>query len=197
MKILAPIIDKILRKNRIKNKNMSTEIMEKHQQIYVWTKTERIGQVVVAAKEQKDPNWFYFEDGSKINPSLIKEMLIEARDADDANSIAASFGVAISQISGKSEPKRPNTVVPKPEPVAEVNVMMEMLKKMSAKNQAEMPVLVNIPSNVVYDMLQDQMDLEQEDLNEQIGLLIENQINNLQDQLRSQIQSFITNYYTK
>ena len=66
---------------------------------------------------------------------------------------------------------------------------------MSKKNKAEMPVQVNIPSSIVYEMLQDQMDLEAEDLNEQIGLLIENQINNLQDQLRSQIKSFITKYY--
>ena len=185
---------------KFKHKNMITETMEAQRRIYVWTKTERIGQVVVEAKEQKDSKWIYFEDGSKINPTLIKEMLIEARDADDANNIAASFGVAINQISGKAKTTnntndRMTVSQSKPEP--EINVMMEMLRKMSTKNHAEMPVLINIPSTVVYEMLQDQMDLESEDLNEQIGLLIENQINNLQDQLRSQIQSFITNYYTK
>ena len=66
---------------------------------------------------------------------------------------------------------------------------------MSKKNKASMPVEVHIPSTMVYEMLQDQMDLEPSDLNEQIGLLVENQINNLQEQLREQIQSFISNYY--
>ena len=181
---------------------MNTQVEDKKLQIYVWTKTEKAGSIVRVAEDQKDKKWLYFEDGTRINPSLIKEYLIEAGTEEEAHSLAASFGNSLGV--GVKTNSNPNTVTPSvpestrtttPEPVAEINVMMEMLKKMSKKNRAEMPVQVNIPSSVVYEMLQDQMDLDAEDLNEQIGLLIENQINNLQDQLRSQIKSFITKYY--
>ena len=80
-----------------------------------------------------------------------------------------------------------------PEP--EVNVMMEMLKKISKKNVASMPVNVNIPAKEVYEMLQDQMDLDSDELNQQIGALVESQIDNLREQLKEQIETFITNYY--
>ena len=126
---------------------------------------------------------------------------MEARDEEDAKNLAESFGNVLgigavtNETTVKVQPDPQQVQDKKSEP--EFNVMIEMLKKMSKKNQAEMQVFVNIPSPIVYEMLQDQMDLETEDLNEQIGLLIENQINNLQDQLRSQIKSFITKYYEK
>ena len=181
---------------------MNTQVEDKKLQIYVWTKTEKAGSIVRVAEDQKDKKWLYFDNGTRINPSLINEYLIKAGTEEEARGLAESFGNSLGigvksntkpnqHTPGESEVTRTTT----PEPVAEVNVMMEMLKKMSKKNRAEMPVQVNIPSNVVYEMLQDQMDLDAEDLNEQIGLLIENQINNLQDQLRSQIKSFITKYY--
>jgi len=182
--------------------NMNTQVEDKKLQIYVWTKTEKAGSIVRVAEDQKDKKWLYFDNGTRINPSLIKEYLIKAGTEEEAKGLAASFGNSLGvgvktniepKIVEPSAPKVANTTTT--EQVAEVNVMMEMLKKMSKKNKAEMPVQVNIPSSIVYEMLQDQMDLEAEDLNEQIGLLIENQINNLQDQLRSQIKSFITKYY--
>ena len=73
--------------------------------------------------------------------------------------------------------------------------MLEMLKKMSKKNTAEMPVSVNMPSQVVYEMLRDEMDLTKKELHENISLLIESQIDSLRDQLKSQIDTFIKNYY--
>ena len=73
--------------------------------------------------------------------------------------------------------------------------MLEMLKKMSKKNTAEMPVSVNMPSQAVYEMLRDEMDLTKKELHENISLLIESQIDNLRDQLKSQIDTFIKNYY--
>lgn len=175
------------------------------QMIYVWTKTENAGKIVVVDSEKEDPKWLYFTDGNRLNKSLVDEMLMAARDEDDAKSISKAFGgignAAPPKTKGKETPKPAKPVAKKEvevksEPQPEVNVMMEMLAKMSKKNQAEMPVKVNIPAIQVYEMLKDQMDLDDTELNEQIGLLIENQINNLQDQLRSQIQSFITKYYS-
>ena len=197
LKILNFLIRKLI---KIKNRTMSEVTTEK--QIYVWSKTERAGQIVEVSEEQKDEKWLSFTDGTRVNREIVDEMLIGAINEDDAIEISATFGGLGGGIEKKKEKAKPQ---PKQErkitdsksaPDPEVNVMMEMLSKMSKKNQAEMPVQVNIPSIQVYEMLKDQMDLEDSDLNEQIGLLIENQINNLQDQLRSQIQSFITNYYT-
>lgn len=202
LKLLNFLIDKLV---KTKNKIIMSEVTT-DQQIYVWTKTERAGDIVVVKENQeKNGKWLDFTDGTRINPDLVNEMLIAAKDEEDASNISKTFGglgnIQPPKTQGKELPK-PNKVTErritdgKSAPDPEVNVMMEMLAKMSKKNQAEMPVKVNIPSIQVYEMLKDQMDLEDTDLNEQIGLLIENQINNLQDQLRSQIQSFITNYYT-
>jgi len=195
LKILNFLIRKLI---KIKNRTMSEVTTEK--QIYVWSKTERAGQIVEVSEEQKDEKWLSFTDGTRVNREIVDEMLIGANDENDAIEIAATFGGLGGGIENKKaspQPKQERKITDgKSEPDSTVNVMMEMLSKMSKKNRAEMPVQVNIPSIQVYEMLKDQMDLEDSDLNEQIGLLIENQINNLQDQLRSQIQSFITNYYT-
>jgi len=204
LKLLNFLIRKLI---KIKNRTMSEVTTEK--QIYVWSKTERAGQIVEVSEEQKDEKWLSFTDGTRVNREIVDEMLIAAKDEDDAVDISKTFG-GLGDIQPPKTPgvkwevpkKTTNTTTDrkitdgKSAPDPEINVMMEMLSKMSKKNRAEMPVQVNIPSIQVYEMLKDQMDLEDSDLNEQIGLLIENQINNLQDQLRSQIQSFITNYYT-
>lgn len=178
--------------------NTDVQTIEK---IYVWTKSERAGDIVQVSQDQNDSKWIQFTDNTKINASLVGEYLLEAKDMEDAKMLAGSFNPVNNQVSQKlstggnlQKTERKITDF-KPEPEPEINVMMEMLKKMSTKNQAEMPVLVNIPSSQVYSMLIDQMDLSADDLNEQIGLLIENQINNLQSQLKSQIKTFITNYY--
>lgn len=197
LKILNFLINKLV---RIKNKIIMSEVTTE-QQIYVWTKTERAGQIVEVSEEQKDEKWLSFTDGTRVSKEIINEVLIAAKDADDAQQISVTFGGIGGgiEVAKKAQPQKTTErriTDGKSAPTPEINVMMEMLAKMSKKNQAEMPVKVNIPSIQVYELLKDQMDLEDADLNEQIGLLIENQINNLQDQLRSQIQSFITNYYT-
>ena len=171
---------------------------------YVWSSTERIGQIVQVDHNNIDPEWINFTDNTRINPSLINEFLLPANSLQSANQISKDLGgLGSSLINTEEAPVTPVVIEATPKavaiaapPVEEVNVMMEMLKKMSKKNKAEMPVLINIPSNSVYEMLKEQMDLEEADLNEQIGLLVENQINNLQEQLREQITIFITKYYT-
>ena len=171
---------------------------------YVWSSTERIGQIVQVDHNNIDPEWINFTDSTRINPSLIDEFLLPANTLQSANQISKDLGgLGSSLVNTKESPVTPAVIEATPKavaiaapPVEEVNVMMEMLKKMSKKNKAEMPVLINIPSNSVYEMLKEQMDLEEADLNEQIGLLVENQINNLQEQLREQITIFITKYYT-
>ena len=194
---------KIIKK--IKN-SMSTQVKDKQQEIwYVWTKSERVGDIVQPAEVQDDAKWLKFTDGTQINKSIIKEFLMSAKSEQEAkvysldlNPIGSSVNSAAKPVAVKQEaPKQERRITDgKSAPTPEVNVMMEMLKKISKKNKAAMPVEVNIPAKEVYEMLQDQMDMEAAELNEQIGLLVESQIDNLRKQLKEQIETFISNYYT-
>lgn len=173
--------------------------------MYVWGKTERAGNIVTVDESKSDNKFIAFTDGSKCARNLMGEMLLEARSEEDAKNLSLGFNPTGSGIkdttvtSTANSQNTPNTASKKESTTSttssEVNVMMEMLRKLSAKNHANMPVKVNIPSKEVYDLFKDQMDITKKDLNEQIGLLVESQIDNLRDQLKEQIESFIKNYY--
>lgn len=188
----------------LKNKKMAVNTEIKQPIFYVWTKTERVGVVVQVDHANTESKWLNFTDGSRIDATLVNEMLMLADSESHANIISRDLGGLGNTLNVKKNVKVTpvETTVErritdgKSAPTQEVNIMMAMLTKMSKKNTAEMVVNINIPSLIVYDMLSDQMDLEPKDLNEQIGLLVENQINNLQAQLKEQINKFITNYYT-
>jgi hypothetical protein len=191
----------------LKNKIMSNKQKIEGRQFYVWIKSERIGQIVEVAETQTDPKWLKFTDGTQCNTTLVNEFLMPASSEDQANLIAKDFGGITTFIDpANATPVRPrrdaepsNATPVRPrrdaEPNAEVNVMQEMLKKMSAKNKADMPVQINIPSKEIYALLKDQMDITKKDLNSQIVALVESQIDNLRDSLKEQIESFINNYY--
>lgn len=171
---------------------------EREPGIFIWTKSERAGQVVTEDVKKVDKQWLYFTDGSRINKSLINEYTLRASTLDEAKRLAEPLGLTTmekGQASTKTETKTEVKVKTMPEHATETNVMLEMLKKMSKKNSADMPVSVNIPSKSVYKMLKDEMDLTEDDLHENISLLIESQIDNLRDQLKSQIETFIKSYY--
>lgn len=195
------------RNKKLKNKkDMSidqTKVEAVEQPImYVWGKTERAGNIVTVDESKSDNKFIAFTDGSRCARNLMGEMLLEARNEEDAKALSLGFNPTGS---GIKDPGVTDTVNPQNTPNAaskkesatssEVNVMMEMLRKLSAKNHANMPVKVNIPSKEVYNLFKDQMDITKKDLNEQIGLLVESQIDNLRDQLKEQIESFIKNYY--
>jgi ATP-dependent Lon protease len=186
-----------LQKRKIKN-NMSTQQQDTTQAevFYVWGKSERAGDIVQEDTTKPDSKWMNFTDGTRCNRELVGEYLLKTSSEEDAKSLALSFNPAANiNVNRSTKVEVKTTTAPKPEVKEEVNVMMEMLRKMSAKNQAEMPVKVNIPSKQVYDLLKDQMDITKKDLNEQIGLLVESQIDNLRDQLKEQIESYIKSYY--
>ena len=177
----------------LKNKFMSTQSNTNNKQFYVWIKSERIGQIVEVAETQNDPSWITFTDGTKCNSKLAGEYLLPASSEDQANMIAKDFGGITTYIDPTdATPVRPRRDA---EPVQEINVMIEMLKKMSTKNKADLPIKVNLPSKEVYSLLKDQMDITKKDLNSQIAALVENQIDNLRDELKEQIETFINNYY--
>ena len=77
---------KILNKTSVKlqeNTNKMEEVKmatEKQQKRYQWTKGDRFGDIVTVAEDQQDGKWLYFDDGSRINPNLIDEFLLEVRN---------------------------------------------------------------------------------------------------------------------
>jgi hypothetical protein len=193
---------------RLKNKFMSKEQKTGNRQFYVWIKSERIGQIVEVAEVQDDNAWLKFTDGTQCNSQIINEYLLPASSEDQANMIAKDFG-GITTFTNQSteaatpvrprrdiEPANATPVRPRRDPESEeVNVMREMLRKMSTKNKADMPIKINIPSKEIYALLKDQMDITKKDLNSQIIALVEDQIDNQRDNLKEQVESFINNYY--
>jgi len=171
-----------------KNKDMSEQTEKQKAKTYVWVKTERAGDTVVV--EGTEGQFTTFTDGTKCATALIGEMLMEARDEANAASLAKSFTTTIEEVTTKPVAETKTT-----QPTGEINVMLEMLKKISAKNTITMPLELNVPSKDVYDLFKDQMDITKADLNEQILLLVQSQINNLQEQLKPQAEEFIKNYY--
>jgi len=187
---------------------LKNKIMGKQQNsnFYVWVKSERVGQIVEVSENQTDSMFLQFTDGTQCNSQLLSEFLLPAPNEDAAIQIAKDFGGITTFNTENATPVRPRRDVetvdatpvrPRrdPEPSAEINVMQEMLKKMSTKNKAAMPVEINIPSKEIYALLKDQMDITKKDLNNQISALVEDQIDNLREQLKEQIESFINNYY--
>lgn len=196
--MVLKLIKKLLNK-----KAMMAETEQKKQEVYfVWAKTERAGNIVQPLDVQPDSKWVEFTDGTRCNAALINEMLLRTKSRAEAERMAKDLG--FEQINSLPELVKAE-VKAEVEPIsvalvaeqAELNVMMAMLEKMSTKNKAYVPIEVNLPSAAVYDLLKDQMDVGEEDLNNQIGLLIESQINNMKLTLKEQILTFITNYYQK
>ena len=158
--------------------------------MYVWARTERAGDIVTV--EGTDGQFTTFTDGTKCATALIGEMLMEARDEQNAKNIARDFNVTITEPQRDPEPVVETKTT---QPTGEVNVMLEMLKKISAKNTISMPLELNVPSKDVYDLFRDQMDITKEELNGQILALVMSQIDNIQEQLKPQAQEFINKYY--
>ena len=170
---------------------MSTETKEQTKvKTYVWAKTERAGEVVTV--EGTDGQFTIFTDGTKCATNLIGELLMEARDEQNAKNLAKGLTTAITEPQRDPEPVVETKTT---KSTGEVNVMLEMLKKISAKNTISMPLELNVPSKEVYDLFRDQMDITKEELNTQISALVLSQIDNLQEQLKPQAEEFIKTYY--
>jgi len=180
---------RVLAKVLINKKKMSTT--DTKERILVWTKTERAGDIVTVDKI--DGDFTLFTDGTRCYTNIIgEEFFMEAKTEQHANQLAIPFkGPSNTPVA----PKAPDGPQPTTKVNGELNVMLEMLKKISAKNTITMPLELKVPSKEVYDLFKDQMDITKADLNEQILLLVESQINNLQEQLKPQAEEFIKTYY--
>ena len=167
---------------------MAEQATELKEQIYVWAKTERAGDIVVTDGTKGE--FTLFTDGSQIFTNMISEMLLPAKNMTQAENICKPFRNIDTTVPGTPEPVKET----KTEPGTD-SIMVEMLRKISAKNTIQMPLQLNIPSHEVYDLFKDQMDITKADLNEQILALVMSQIDNLQAQLKPQAEEFIKLYY--
>lgn len=186
------------------------EVMEEStdKKIYVWIKSERIGNVVVE-DEIKD-GWMYFKDGSRINSKIINEFLDVCPTMDEAHERGRILSKANIQTNtslnkiGAELPKAEEPTVTiksskedtDPLPIRdEDDLMVGILQKLSKKNKTNLDVSVGIhlPSKTIFKALQ--QDVDDDELRRGLEKLVKNQINNIEDQLNKQVESFIQNYY--
>lgn len=174
---------------------MSTTETQEEIKTYVWSKTERAGDIVTVDKTEGE--FTVFTDGSRIFTNMVGEMLMEAKNPTEAFNLAQPF-LSAANDSGPGGPKEVEETKSTNKPTnttSEVNVMLEMLRKISAKNTISMPLELNVPSKEVYELFKDQMDITKADLNQHILELVQSQIDNLQEQLKPQAEEFIKTYY--
>lgn len=179
-----------------------TVMAGKQQKIYQWIKGDKFGNVVKVAETQKDNKWLYFEDGSRINPSLVHEYLMEVKNENEvlqvAEAIEAPQTGPIQDQTNTVVTNSSDAVIAQPTPVKEPSVMGKMIMKMSKKNVVNVPLQINlnIPTPALYAMLSEGM--EAEDLNEEIMevALQQIEINNLTEYLKENISKFLSEYYS-
>lgn len=164
---------------------------EKQQKRYQWTKGDRFGDIVTVAEDQQDGKWLYFEDGSRINPNLIDEFLLEVRNDREV------LDVNSTQPTVQNQPEAVQPTVQNQVESKEPSIMGKMIMKMSKKNVVNVPLQINIsiPTQQLYAMLSEGM--EEDDLNEEIMevALQQIEIDNLTEYLKENISSFLSEYY--
>lgn len=179
---------------------MSTVMAEKKTKRYQWIKSERMGDVVEVAENQPDKKWLHFTDGSRINPSLIKEFLTEVAHDNQIMNFPDLDAPQTGPVQDQTPTVATNTsspVITQPTNTPTPTPMGAMIMKMSKKNVVEVPVAmnINIPSPELYAMLAANM--EDDDLKEEImGVaLAQIEINKLQEYVKEQITNFLNTYY--
>ena len=149
---------------------MAEQLTEQKEKIYVWSKTERAGDIVTVDKVEGE--FTLFTDGTQIFTNMIDEVLLEARDESQALNISQPFLTPDVVAEPTPVDDTPAKAKPTPSKNDKVDVMLEMLRKVSAKNTISMPLEINIPSHEVYELFRDQMDITKEDLNNQILVIL-------------------------
>ena len=179
-----------------------TTMAEKQKVMYQWIKSERFGDVVTVAEDQKDGKWLYFEDGSRINKQLIQEFLMPVRNENEVLQVASeTTQPQTGQVEDHSNTVVTTTsdaIITQPKVDKEPSVMGKMIMKMSKKNVVNVPIQLNlnIPTPAIYAMLSEGM--EEDDLNEEIMevALQQIEIDNLVEYLKENLSSFLSEYYS-
>ena len=178
---------------------MEEQVMaeEKQQIMYQWIKGDRFGDVVTVAEVQPDKQWLTFDDGTRINPGLVKEYLMQVRNEREVLPVASETPQT-GPVQDQTPTVATNTSSPVEPQVTEPTIMGKMIMKMSKKNVVNVPVQINIniPTPDLYAMLAGGM--EEEDLNEEIMAVALQQIeiDNLAEYLKENISTFLSEYYS-
>lgn len=178
---------------------MEEQVMaeEKQQIMYQWIKGDRFGDVVTVAEVQPDKQWLTFDDGTRINPGLVKEYLMQVRNEREVLPVASETPQT-EPVQDQTPIVATNTSSPVEPQVTEPTIMGKMIMKMSKKNVVNVPVQINIniPTPDLYAMLAGGM--EEEDLNEEIMAVALQQIeiDNLAEYLKENISTFLSEYYS-
>jgi hypothetical protein len=208
-------LKKLFRKTKYKSKNRTmAEQVEKQvdSKIYVWTKSERAGKIVV--EDSTRDGWLYFTDGSRINPKLVNEFLqlCETMDVAEENSSILSQSINRTPItSAKDEvvvvnnSKEVEVIRSAHDPsyVAEEetaaasssSIISSIVSKLSKKKKTnfEIKIGVNVPGKTVFNALKEE--LGEEELLEGLDYHVENQINNIIEDIKNQVKTQISKTY--
>lgn len=174
---------------------MTQEQPKKKTVKYQWIKGDRLGQVVEVDGVQPSKEWLIFTDGTRINPTLIKEFLIAVTDDSQVLNIPEPLNSNTPSSTQQIKAPQVTQIVASSGP----SVVGQMIEKMSKKNVVQIPIEinVNIPTPAIYAMLSEGM--EEEDLNEEIMqvALSQLEINKLQEYIKDHITNFLNTYYGK
>ena len=204
-------------KYKVKNRTM-TEQVEKQvdSKIYVWTKTERVGKIVV--EDSTRDGWLYFTDGSRINPKLVNEFLQLCETMDVAEENSSILGASIAEPQKPTPPPSKMTkeggnpieiskqvhvtgdnplYVDEEEAVAAStsSIISSIVSKLSKKKKTnfEIKIGVNVPGKTVFNALKEE--LGEEELLEGLDYHVENQINNIIEDIKNQVKTQISKTY--
>lgn len=189
-------------KYKVKNRTMTEQVEEQvDSKIYVWTKSERAGKIVV--EESTRDGWLYFTDGSRINPNLVNEFLqpCETMEIAEENSSILGASVAKPQNPTPHEDWNEEMSAPNPEEnskevgVTGSSILTGIVSKLSKKKKTnfDIKIGVNVPGKTVYSALKEE--LGEEELLEALDHHVENQINNIIEDIKNQVKTQISKTY--
>ena len=179
---------------------MEEQVMAEERQrvMYQWIKGDNFGKVVTVAENQPEPEFLYFEDGSRIKKEFVQEYLMKVANEKEVLKVSDPETPQTNSVQNEVAPVTANTTNTVEDVQPEPTVMGKMIMKMSKKNVVNVPlqININIPTPELYAMMSGGM--EEEDLNEEIMAVALQQIeiNNLSEYLKENISTFLSEYYS-
>lgn len=191
-------------KYKVKNRTMTEQVEKQVEEqvdskIYVWTKSERAGKIVI--EDSTRDGWLYFTDGSRINPDLVNEYLQICETMDIAEETSSILGVSVAKPQKSTPPPSKDVETEEMEEnskqvhVTGSSIITGIVSKLSKKKKTnfDIKIGVNVPGKTVFNALKEE--LGEEELLEGLEQHIENQINNIIEDIKNQVKTQISKTY--
>lgn len=191
-------------KYKVKNRTMTEQVEKQVEEqvdskIYVWTKSERAGKIVI--EDSTRDGWLYFTDGSRINPNLVNEYLQICETMDIAEETSSILGVSVAKPQKSTPPPSKGVETEEMEEnskqvhVTGSSIITGIVSKLSKKKKTnfDIKIGVNVPGKTVFNALKEE--LGEEELLEGLEQHIENQINNIIEDIKNQVKTQISKTY--